>query len=291
MAAGFIPKQPYPGAQKRWRLHCTTCDSTVYTYASSIRDGHSCPKCAGRARLSAAEAARIAKRANKRILGEYKAAYLPVSVECLNCGAKKDVSIASLKNSRGTCDECKPSARLSADEAVALMLAAGMEPLEPYRNARTPWRSKCVECGEIGTPRFANIRAGQRGCRSCNYYGYDITAPAILYVLINREHDAVKVGVTNQGSLRLRNLSRGGWKPGKVWEFPEGRTPLHVETLVLRRLRGKGLRQAVSQRDMPGTRGATETFRRADIAPRAIYRWVDAMAKQFGYRGKATTTR
>ena len=155
------------------------------------------------------------------------------------------------------------------------MRAAGLEPLVPYPGARKPWPARCLTCGEQGQPQLGSIRQGQSGCRTCSYYGYDVRKPTTLYVLVNRDLDAVKIGITNTGSVRLRNLARGGWKPGRLFHFDEGRTPLHIETVILRRLRGDlGLRPAVKQHQMRGTGGATETFRLRDISAAAIYKLV-----------------
>lgn len=49
------------------------------------------------------------------------------------------------------------------------MRASGMQPLEPYVNASTPWRSQCSTCGAITSPRLSSIRSGQGGCRACGY--------------------------------------------------------------------------------------------------------------------------
>ena len=47
------------------------------------------------------------------------------------------------------------------------MRAANFEPLEPYSLIKTPWRSKCLVCGNICYPILNNIKSGQRGCPTC----------------------------------------------------------------------------------------------------------------------------
>lgn len=243
-----------------------------------MRAGHGCPNCAPNARLTKAEVRRLLKKAGRELLVDYTNSYDRLPMRCVRCGAETKASIGSLVNSRGGCQNCKPTAKFSSDEAVRLMVAAGVTPLEPYTNAQTPWRCRCQICGTVGEPRLGNVRSGQRGCRVCGNYGYDINKPALLYVLVHREHDAVKIGITNAGSVRLRDLKRVGWREGKVFEFDEGRTPLRIETLVLRRIRNElKLKPALTQRQMRGVRGATETFRRADLSPRTVYRWVRAL--------------
>jgi hypothetical protein len=47
------------------------------------------------------------------------------------------------------------------------MRAAGLEPLEPYQNVMTPWRSQCLICGKEVSPLLNNIQKGQGGCIWC----------------------------------------------------------------------------------------------------------------------------
>ena len=47
------------------------------------------------------------------------------------------------------------------------MRAAGLEPLEPYRNSRAAWRCRCLSCGREVTPRYGSVAMGQGGCVAC----------------------------------------------------------------------------------------------------------------------------
>ena len=60
--------------------------------------------------------------------------------------------------------------RLTKEEAVAIMRAAELEPLEPYPGSGAPWRCRCLQCGNVGHPRLSGIRSGrQGGCKPCGY--------------------------------------------------------------------------------------------------------------------------
>lgn len=278
--AGFTPLAPYPGAQRNWRARCNKCGKTSSPRLGDIRNGHGCAYCAGLAKKTEAEARRLAKKANREIIGDYNGWRRPVLMRCLKCGHESEHSPGMLVSVSGSCNNCKATRAIAPDEAVELMRAAGLEPLVPYPGARKPWPARCLTCGEKGQPQLGNIRQGQSGCRTCSNYGYDARKPTTLYVLVNREFRAVKVGITNTGSVRLRNLERGGWRPGRLFHFAEGRTPLHIETVILRRLRGDmGLKPAVQRHQMPGTGGATETFRLADISAAAIYKMVRSLSE------------
>lgn len=52
--------------------------------------------------------------------------------------------------------------------AVAVMRAAGLEPLEQYPGSKAPWRCRCTSCGDIVLPRYNTIQQGLgRGCNRC----------------------------------------------------------------------------------------------------------------------------
>jgi hypothetical protein len=57
---------------------------------------------------------------------------------------------------------------VKAQEAITLMLGAGFEPLAPFVNSRTPWKSTHIKCGNIVEPTYGAIKAGRRGCRHCS---------------------------------------------------------------------------------------------------------------------------
>jgi hypothetical protein len=48
-----------------------------------------------------------------------------------------------------------------------VMLNAGLEPLEPYQNALTKWKCKCLGCGDIVYPKYNQIQQGVGGCNRC----------------------------------------------------------------------------------------------------------------------------
>lgn len=225
--------------------------------------------------MSRREAIRLAKEKNREILEEFKGPGVPVLMRCLRCGNESKHAPRLLRRVASSCNNCKPTRALQPDEAVELMRAAGLEPLTAYPGARKPWPARCTVCGEEGHPQLGNIRQGQKGCRTCSTYGFDVRKPTTLYVLVNERLKAVKIGITNTGSVRIRNFARSGWKPGRLYYFDEGRTPLHIETTILRRLRReKGLLPAVAQEEMRGARGATETFRASDVPTRLLYRMI-----------------
>lgn len=276
--AGFEPVGEYAGTTRPWKSKCVTCGRVSNPRPKDVKNGHGCRHCASNAQWNSRKAASVARKANREYLEPFQGASTPIRMRCKRCENEVTQAPGALLEGSGYCQRCKPTARFTPEEAVELMRAAGMEPLIPYEAARKPWRARCLTCGTEGAPQLGNIRAGQRGCRVCGNYGYDIRKPTTLYVLVNKEHGAIKVGITNTGSVRLKQLARVGWKPGRLYEFDEGTTPLRVETLLLRHLRQDlALRQAVTQAQMRGVGGATETFRNTDVTTRYMYARIAAL--------------
>lgn len=59
------------------------------------------------------------------------------------------------------------TARLTEDQATAIMPAAHAEPLEPYGSVGSPWRCRCLVCHQEISPRLANVKSGQGACVYC----------------------------------------------------------------------------------------------------------------------------
>lgn len=57
--------------------------------------------------------------------------------------------------------------RLDPEAAATVMRAAGVEPIEPYRNSQSPWRCRCLSCGREVTPRYTDVRGRHAGCKWC----------------------------------------------------------------------------------------------------------------------------
>ncbi|MFC9582014.1 hypothetical protein ACFVJ8_04080 [Streptomyces yangpuensis] len=55
------------------------------------------------------------------------------------------------------------------ERAAFEMIRHGVEPLEPYQTATTPWLCKCLACPAVDiTPTYANVvLTGQGGCDHC----------------------------------------------------------------------------------------------------------------------------
>lgn len=259
--SGFEPIGKFAGFTRPWRARCLHCQRVSSPAPKWLSQGHGCRNCAKNAPWNKKKVAQVTKAAQRKLLEPFQAASTPILTECLRCGNRVRAALASLINSRGYCLRCKPSATWTEDKAIQMLANANMEPLEKFVSATTNWKSRCLTCGTIGSPKVTNIASGQGGCKVCGNYGYDIRKPTLLYVLLNRSRGVVKVGITNTGSTRLRTLAAAGFKPGKLYEFSEGSEPLRVETLLLRHFKKDlKLRPALKNSEMGSAGGASETF-------------------------------
>jgi recombinational DNA repair protein (RecF pathway) len=89
--------------------------------------------------------------------------------------------------------------KLSTDEAVKVMKAAKLKPLENYPGNKTKWKCKCLRCGKTVYPSFGSVKNGQGGCKNC---GIKISAD----LRRNSEKDVVTI-MKNAGALPLEPYS------------------------------------------------------------------------------------
>ena len=101
---------------------------------------------------------------------------------------------------------------------------------------------------------------------------------AILYILYNPIHRAVKVGISDISGRRFASHRTKGWILVSYWHFFERDRARAVETLVLRTLRER-YGHFLDKSDMPQN-GYTETFDASKITRRALIRMVNKAIKE-----------
>jgi hypothetical protein len=92
---------------------------------------------------------------------------------CLRCGAEVAPRYSNIQQGWGGCPACRRAASSARQrgpeaEAIQVLRAAGLEPLEPYQGVMMPWQSQCRTCGNQVAPLLNNIKKGQRGCKWCS---------------------------------------------------------------------------------------------------------------------------
>ena len=65
-------------------------------------------------------------------------------------------------------------------EARDVMIAAGLEPLEPFVNTSTKWKCRCRTCGREVFPTYSKVKQGYKGCLYCAGKKVDLEELTIL---------------------------------------------------------------------------------------------------------------
>ena len=104
-------------------------------------------------------------------------------------------------------------------------------------------------------------RAGQ-GCPGCAKSGFNPLQPGLLYVLVDLNREAIKVGITNAGSSNRLNLFReSGWLMVNGFRFDQGTDAEAAEAAFFKKIRAE--RQIpihLGAEEMKRTGGWTETM-------------------------------
>ena len=105
-------------------------------------------------------------------LEPYKNVNTKWKCKCLRCGKTTKTFLSNIQQGSGGCVPCgrKESAmknKTPEDIAVAIMLKAGLKPLEPYKNNATRWKCLHEECGEVVKVLYGSVKRGQGVCPVC----------------------------------------------------------------------------------------------------------------------------
>jgi hypothetical protein len=84
-------------------------------------------------------------------------------------------SFSNIRQGGGGCFECGKkkrgeSKRLNDKDTVSVMLKKGLNPLEPYKQAKLRWKCECLTCHCIVYPTYWNVRnskSNKKGCAIC----------------------------------------------------------------------------------------------------------------------------
>jgi hypothetical protein len=122
-----------------------------------------------------------------KTLEPYKNALNPWKSECIKCGLIATPTFANVQNGSG-CTKCKNAEKidpkkLTEEQAVQIMLAAGLKPLVPYKNTKTPWDSLCLNCGKITSPQLGNVRITKVSCAYCS--GFKVDADEAVKLMLS----------------------------------------------------------------------------------------------------------
>ena len=215
-AAGLQPLEPYQDSQSPWACRCTQCDSEVSPRYNDVQQGQGgCWDCGVAARSDSQripqdKALALARAADLMPLEPYRSNHARWLCKCLTCGRATSPMLTSLQRGSAGCAWCSRH-YIHPDEACAIVRAAGLEPLVVYPGANRQWLCRCVNCGGTITPTCYNVSAGH-GCRGCSFGGFKESEPAVVYLVTHEGYESTKIGIANEGSIRLKRHQRYGWR-------------------------------------------------------------------------------
>ena len=96
--------------------------------------------------------------------------------------------------------------RLTETEAIRVMKAAGLFPLEPYVSVNAPWLSKCQKCGREVSPRLGSIKRGSAGCAFCSGRKVDPDEAVVVMQNAGLEPQSLTPAMMFPGSVNARNV-------------------------------------------------------------------------------------
>jgi hypothetical protein len=294
-AAMLEPLEPYPGGNHLpWRCRCTGCGAVVSPTRANISRGQGgCIACGIKIRAAKRlgdedQAVLDMIHAELRPLEPYPGHNKRWRCQCLRCEQEVAPRLGHIRRGRGGCQACGVldgglKQRTPPDIAEAQLRAAGFEPIEPYPGlASSPWRCRCLTCNcETRAPLY-KVRNGIGVCSGCANWGFDMSAPAVLYLLHHPQLGAVKVGITGHVE-RIHRFEQRDWEVQHALLFQTGAAAWTVEQAVLGRIRTDlGLSCYLTPLQMRGTGGFTETFSIVQLSPAALRSIVDDEEARLG---------
>lgn len=262
-AANFKPVVPFPGVRKGWRAVCLECGKESSPHYSSIARGSKCGYCANN-RVSSDDAHLRLIEAKVKALEDFPGAGSKWLVKCLNCSFEFKSSLSRMERNKFGCPKCNlkhshSKQRTPQEKAIAVMFEAELDPLEDYVRAHKAWLSLCLRCNRKVSPSFWNVQRGG-GCVYCANHGIGPETPCYLYLIMNENLDALKIGIGAIGSDRLKVHLSKGWELVKLWEDFNGDSVREIERQTIKWWRAEtGFRQGLPKDSMPQS-GYTETI-------------------------------
>lgn len=283
------PLVPYKNKETPWKSVCLVCKRKIEPMFGNIKRGQKGCKYCTRKVIEESEALSVMRKQGFKPLVAYKNDRSPWKCKCLKCGEivyPTYQQTSRQKNITG-CSNCNIH-YVNPKDAVKIMLEAKLKPLEPYKNARTAWKCKCLKCKSIVTPNLMNVKKGT-GCVACAKLGINLFIPSYLYLITHRQLGAHKIGIGNKRNQktawadRLNKFNKDGWQTYKVWDFETGNQAWSVEKSILKIVR-KELKLPVflSKEQMQKTEGQTETIEAEAITLLDLEKIIKKVIKGYG---------
>ena len=162
---GLTPLVPYPGAGNPWKSKCSKCNQIVSPHYGSIASGTGCGVCAGKV-VTEELAVKVMKKAKLKPLVPYPGSKTNWKCKCLKCGKVVYPNYGDVNQGDGGCKYCGGTF-VTSDDAEKIMINANIQPLEPYKNSGTKWKSRCLKCKKLINPTYNSVQQRGSGCKYC----------------------------------------------------------------------------------------------------------------------------
>ena len=261
------PDVPFPGVSQPWPGVCRQGHPVRPTLANLQRGHGPCLTCAGRARMSDAEAReRAAQWFTPDPDVPYPGMSKPWPGTC-HAGHRVAPRMHALINLwQGPCRTCAGKAKRTDASARAEVAHVYTPDADiPYPGALVPWPGVCPQGHRIA-PRLNTIANGG-GCQQCAVRGFNPARPGWLYLRQDLERGMQKVGITNRdddGELMSRSVELRAH--GGVAElvdrryFADGMEALEQEQRILDALDDAGVPRGEQAWGQDRFDGYTETW-------------------------------
>lgn len=234
----------FTGIHSRVKGKCLGCGTEVNVLPSNLQRGQGgCKSCGmkigqAKQRIPAEDAKNRFKENGYEILEGYISNNIPVKAKCLNCGEISYPRLHNLIAGAKTCRFCVPHAPLSQETVEKVFSDFGFTLLERYERSGTPL--KCIHsiCGKEVRISHNAVISG-RGCRFCNFGGFDFNGPGYLYIMYHESYGSIKVGIGGKGAKRdrVKDHTSQGWKLYEKFNFDLGDEAYEVEQTFFRFVR------------------------------------------------------
>ena len=174
---GLIALEGYVNSATALKCRCLNCGNIQSIKFEYINKVHGCSVCGLKlgglkGRVSQEKAFKLMQSLNLEPLEPYELSGKKWKCRCLQCGLVVYPTYTGATEGLRGCTTCgylssAESRRTPEQTAIETLKSAGFEPLVPYKNAHTKWKSKCIKCGKISSPQLASLKHQGSGCRYC----------------------------------------------------------------------------------------------------------------------------
>lgn len=164
----------YIKAHTKMRVKCAICGHEWTTKPYVLLQGHGCPKCGGKIKLTHEEFIQKLQQINPdiEILGIYTNTKTKIKCKCKKCGHEWEATPNSLLRGRG-CPKCgkkRAAQKLAKTQEEFINTLKQINPdivaLEPYTTGKAKIKCRCIICEYEWTTRPNDLLRGH-GCPKC----------------------------------------------------------------------------------------------------------------------------